>query len=91
VSASLWEVLQSPVAQIVMLLAIAAVLAVVGFYFVGKLRGDIADDEPASSNLMTKFKELHARGGLSDEEYRTIKTKLAAQLQEELRDSDEKG
>lgn len=90
-SASLWEVLQSPVAQIVMLLAIAAVLAVVGFYFVGKLRGDIADDEPASSNLMTKFKELHARGGLSDEEYRTIKTKLAAQLQEELRDSDEKG
>jgi hypothetical protein len=39
--------------------------------------------------LLTKFRDLHARGGLSDDEYRTIKTKLATQLQTELTRSDE--
>jgi hypothetical protein len=32
---------------------------------------------------------LHSRGGLSDEEYRTIKAKLAEQLQDELKDNGE--
>ena len=49
-----------------------------------KWRGSAADDQPAKSELLTKFRELHARGGLSDDEYRTIKTKLAAQLDTEL-------
>ena len=55
-----------------------------------RFRGDAADDRPTASELLTKFRELHARGGLSDDEYRTIKTKLATQLQTELTHSDQK-
>ena len=53
-----------------------------------KWRGDAADDQPGASELLTKFRELHARGGLSDDEYRTIKTKLATQLDSELSSND---
>ena len=46
-------------------------------------RGGAADDRPKVSDLLTKFRDLHARGGLSDDEYRTIKTKLASELEAE--------
>ena len=55
-----------------------------------RFRGSDADDRPTANELLTKFRDLHARGGLSDDEYRTIKTKLATQLQTELTSSDEK-
>lgn len=53
-----------------------------------KWRGGSADDRQPHSELLTKFRELHARGGLSDDEYRTIKTKLAAELDAELNVND---
>jgi uncharacterized membrane protein len=49
-----------------------------------KWRGSAAEDRPDASELLTKFRELHLRGGLSDDEYRTIKTKLATQIDSEL-------
>ena len=51
------------------------------------LRGDSADDRLSTSELLTKFRELHARGSLSEDEYRTIKTKLATQLDQVLNDN----
>lgn len=53
-----------------------------------KWRGGSADNRPNTNELLTKFRELHARGGLSDAEYRTIKTKLAAQIEMELKDDE---
>jgi hypothetical protein len=47
-------------------------------------RGGAAEDRPDTSELLTKFRELHHRGGLSDDEYRTIKTKLARRIDSEL-------
>jgi hypothetical protein len=75
------------------LLMIAAILALAaaGIYFMRRFRGDAGDDGPEASKLLTKFRELHVQGDLSDEEFRTIKTKLADQLQEELNDNDETG
>jgi uncharacterized membrane protein len=55
-----------------------------------RFRGDAVEDRPTANELLTKFGDLHARGGLSDDEYRTIKTKLATQLQTEITRSDEK-
>ena len=52
-------------------------------------RGSDDGDQQEASRLLSKYRELHARGGLSDDEYRTIKTKLAAQLQAEASDSDQ--
>jgi hypothetical protein len=40
---------------------------------------------------MTTFRDLHDQGGLSDEEYRTIKSKLTEQMQAELRETKETG
>lgn len=75
---------QSPVLQAAVFVAIGAALTGIAFYWVGKWRGDAEQDRPEASELLTKFRELHARGSLSDEEFRTIKTKLAAQLEQEL-------
>ena len=64
----------------------AVILALLALAIVGlrRWRGSSAGDQPRSNELLTKFRELHARGGLSDDEYRTIKTKLATQIDTEL-------
>jgi len=54
-----------------------------------KWRGSAYDAQPKPSELLTKFRELHGRGTLSDDEYRTIKTKLAREIETELRENDE--
>ena len=77
-SAALWF------AAIFALLALAVLV-------VRRFRGDAAADRPRADELLTKFRELHLRGGLSDDEYRTIKTKLATQLHTEISDSDPLG
>ena len=69
-------------AAILALLALAIVI-------VRRFRGGAADDQPQAGELLSKFREVHSRGGLSDDEYRTIKTKLAADLQSELNDTGE--
>jgi uncharacterized membrane protein len=67
--------------------AIFALLAL-AFLVLRKWRGDSAEDRPPASELLTKFRELHVQGSLSEDEYRTIKTKLAARLHTKLNDND---
>ncbi len=71
---------------IVMLLAMA-----IGVYAVGKWRGRGGEDQLASADQLTKFREMHERGEVSDEEFREIKTQLASQMQAGLNDSDQTG
>lgn len=52
-----------------------------GLRVLGIFNGNDADGAQDAHLDLTKFRELHARGGLSDEEYRIIKTKLASELQ----------
>ena len=84
--------------RVVQLVALGTVLAVVRWpcavYVIEKRpRRSVQDEqqEPTASELMSKFRELHSRGELSDAEFRTIKTTLAARLQEELKDNGETG
>jgi len=72
-------------------LAILAAIIAVAWYAIGKTRPKSAQKEQPASEWLTKCRESHAKGVLSDEEFRTIKTKLARQLQDELNDNDEKG
>jgi len=83
------EFLGSPHATIVFLLALTATLIAGGIYVIGRVRAGINAKEPPANELLTKFKELHAQGELSDEEYRTIKAMLAERLQRELNSTDE--
>ena len=68
-----------------------AILVAIGLYWAGKIRAKAVQQEPSASELLTKFREMHCRGVLSDEEFRTIKTTLTERLQTELRDKDETG
>ena len=85
------EFLGSPQATIVFLLALTATLIAGGIYVIGRVRAGINAKEPPANEWLTKFKELHSQGELSDEEYRTIKAMLSARLQEEIKDSGEEG
>ena len=51
-----------------------------------RLRDNTTQDEDDPRQLLTKFRDLHSRGTLSDGEYRTIKAKLATQIQDGLTD-----
>lgn len=75
-----------------MILFIATLLVItLGVFFVTRFRDSRDDDQLPTSDALTKFREMHARGDLSDEEFRTIKTRLASQLQAELNDSNKTG
>ncbi|HQU45666.1 MAG TPA: hypothetical protein PK867_22825 [Pirellulales bacterium] len=83
--------LQTTAAQVVIWLAICAALVAVGFYVVVKVRQSLTERELGTHDLMTNFRELHSRGELSDDEYRTIKATLAERLQREVKDKGEEG
>lgn len=75
----------STTAQVVIWLAVCAILVLVGIYLVAKVRQTFTESEPATHELLSNFRELHTQGELSDEEYRTIKATLAARLQREIK------
>jgi hypothetical protein len=79
----------SPVVSVVLLLALTAMLVAGGIYVIGRVRAGIHAKEPPTSQWLTKFKDLHARGDLSDEEYRTIKAVLAEHFEAEINSTDE--
>ena len=72
-------------------LAVLASLVAVAVYMIARLRPAAAQQERLTSRLLAKFREMHSRGELSDEEFRTIKTALAAQVLDELNHTAEKG
>jgi hypothetical protein len=72
-------------------MAVLAALLAVAAYIIAKIRAEPAKKEPEASQWLSKYSDLHSKGGLSDEEFRTIKTKLAAQLQDELNDNGDNG
>jgi len=75
--------------KLVLWIAALAVLAAVGYYVFAKIRPKASQKEPKASEWLSKFREWHDEGGLSDQEFREIKTTLALQLRDELRDTDE--
>ncbi len=68
--------------------AIFALLALT-FMLMRRYRDRAAKDRLVAGEMLTKFREVHAKGGLSDDEYRTIKTKLAVQLEVELNNKEQ--
>jgi len=83
------ELLRHPLLAAALWFAAIFALLALAILALRRWRGSAADDRPGPSELLTKFRQLHARGGLSDDEYRTIKTKLAAELQTKLNGNDQ--
>jgi len=76
--------------RLVLWLALLCVALTVAYYVIGKVRPKPGPPEPTASQWLTEFDELHAKGGLSDEEFRTIKTILSRRLHEELKADEQK-
>lgn len=70
--------------------AIAAMTAI-GALVLSRFRDAAEKGRIEASDTLSKFREMHSQGQLSDEEFRTIKAKLAAELRRELKDSEEPG
>jgi uncharacterized membrane protein len=83
------ELFRHPLLQAALWFASILVLFALAILLLRKWRGGAADDQHDSNELLTKFRELHGRGSLSDDEYRTIKTKLAARIERELNDTED--
>jgi uncharacterized membrane protein len=83
------EFFSHPLLKAALWLASILILFALGIVFVRRWRGDAAEDQQDTSQMLTKFRELHLRGGLSDDEYRTIKTKLATQIETKLNDTED--
>jgi uncharacterized membrane protein len=79
------EELQS-LTQAALLFAAVFVLMAIGIAVVRRFRDGKVDDRAESSEMMTKFRDLYDHGGLSDDEFRTIKSKLATKLRAELKE-----
>ena len=79
-------VLRGGVEELVLGLAGLAILIALAVYVLAKIRPHSAQHEHDAHELMAKFRELHSQGGLSDEEYRTIKGTFSEQLRQELND-----
>jgi preprotein translocase subunit SecG len=73
-----------------LLAAIFALTAIV-IAVARRYRGRAAQDHLDRHQMMSNFRDLYDRGGLSDEEFRTIKAKLASELKAELRDNSGSG
>ena len=72
-------------------LAVLAAMIAVAAYLILKIRAKTLQHEPETSELLSKFRDLHSQGELTDEEFRTIKTTLSAELQKELNDNGKTG
>ena len=78
------EFLRVHLPEIMLWVAVGVVLVAVGVFIIRRFPKGDDDDKLATSDMMDSFRDLHARGQLSDDEYRSIKTKLATRLKEEL-------
>ena len=91
VSVCMKEFLLSGPAQAVIWMAALVLIAAIAYYVVGSLRGRDDEDHLTANQLLTNFRELHHQGDIDDSEFRTIKTVLGAELQQELSDTDDEG
>ena len=76
---------------LILWIAVAAVLVVIAGYVITKIRPKPVQKELQTNEWLAKYGELHSKGELTDEEFRTIKTQLVEQLQNELNTNGEKG
>jgi uncharacterized membrane protein len=76
---------------LILWIAVAVVLVVIAYHVITKIRPKPVQKEHEAAQWLSKYRELHSKGELSDEEFRTIKTQLAAQLQDGLNTNGEKG
>ena len=77
---------ESLVEAALLLAAIFALTAIV-LAVARRFRGRAIQDQLNRQQMMSNFRDLYDRGGLSDEEFRTIKAKLASKVKAGVNDN----
>lgn len=85
------DFLRTSTAQAVIWTAVLVLIVVLAYFALVKLRDQSLNDREQPSDLLSNFREMHQKGEISDDEFRNIKTRLAAKLQPGLKDSGDKG
>jgi hypothetical protein len=85
------EFLLTTPAQVVIWTTALLVVSLIGVYVVGRFRDRKDDDRLSANDLLTNFRDLHLQGDIEDSEFRDIKTVLGTKLQQELKDTEERG
>jgi len=62
--------------QLVVWVAVLAVMVVSAYFLVRKLRGSTVGNDDTPLELLTNFREMKLQGDISDKEFRTIKALL---------------
>ena len=73
--------------QSALLFAAIFALTAIGIAVARKWRGRAGGDTRDAHEIMSNFRRVYERGGLSDEEFRSIKAKLASDLKGEASDN----
>lgn len=73
----------------VFLLAVCILGLALTFHLLRKWREYSDEDQHHPNTMLSKFREMHSRGELSDEEFRKIKTDMSARIQEPATVSEE--
>lgn len=81
----------SPTTQLALLVVVTGTAIAGGIFVIAKIREGRQKGQHSASDMLTGFRDLHAQGDLSDEEYRTIKTMLSDRIGRELQDNEERG
>ena len=84
------NILEGPWYLAIILFTAVVALIAIGAYAVSKWRDATDDDTNSTSELLTNFREMHSRGDLTDEEFRTIKARLSYEMKEGIKNSDHK-
>lgn len=74
-----------------LLLAAIFALTAIGMTIARKWRGRDNQETLDANEIMSNFRQVYEQGGLSEEEFRTIKAKLASDLKRESNDARDAG
>jgi len=64
-----------------LLLAVSLAALAIAILLLRRWREYSGEDQQHPEAMLSKFREMHSRGELSDEEFRKIKTDISAQMQ----------
>jgi uncharacterized membrane protein len=79
------------VVDVLIWVPVLAVVIAVAVYIAKKTRSGSENQESTTSEMLSKFRDLHSQGQLNDTEFRTIKTALAERMRREFNDSGQSG
>ena len=82
------EFLTTTTAQAVIWVSVLLILAVCGAYIVRFFRDRSTRAQESASEMLSRFRQLHESGELSQVEFRHIKSVLGPRLQAETRSKD---